>query len=150
MSLDYDLKIETSLDPRQILEIVAKANGIEAIDTTEPYSFQMTGASVVAMPIENDIGKRLILEGYGFVPNLLVSFEYHISEPIDNIAHGVSAILREVPGNAVLLWNGEETIAKRINGKLEVQLERYEWLLKEFDLAGLKYERCELESPLIA
>ena len=149
MSLDYDLKIETPLDSRQILEIAARANGVKTISTTEPYSFRMTGASVVAMPIESEIGKRLILEGYGFVPNALVSFEYRISEPIDNIARGVGAILCEVEGDAVFLWNGEETIAERINGELKVQLEGYEWLTKEFDVIGLKYERQQLESPLL-
>lgn len=155
MSADYNFDIKTPLSPKQVLEVAAKGVGTEVPEQLEPYAFRVLGAFAVASEV-SELGRKLLLEEYGFAPTVGVTFEYYPSKDKEGgrhaISQGVAAMLREVKGDAVLFYNGEETMLQRIGGNLLLDKAWSErgWLAAELSAAGLKYEVQELASPLAA
>lgn len=163
MAISYNFKIETGLSPKQLLEIGARIHDAE-IDEKEPISLRTTGLFAVTVETKNidlgEYGKNKYIQGYGFLPNISITFEQYPYEGVEisekNLAKSVTALFQETKGKAILLFDYDETVAQRLDGDLiEIQEgdseqypDSYDWIVEEFDKAGLKYVRKVLRSPL--
>jgi hypothetical protein len=79
----------------------------------------------------------------GFVPNRSIAFRIYYSEDEDNgariTAQVTANLLAREPGDAVLLWNGETPMVKRINGEIVAYEGWSENVTPALDAAGLRY-----------
>lgn len=158
MSVDYSLQIETKLTPRQVFEIPARVANTEIvlhiIDSREDYTLRVPSVWAVAVGDEalNEISKKVKFEAYGFIPTVIVTFEFYASENAEAwksiISESAASILKEVSGKAYFLYDREITIAERLDERcLLTNDPQYDWLAKGFDEVEMKYERRPLESP---
>ena len=159
MSLDYNFEIQTNFTLKQITEIAASAHNLEV---DEDYDFGATGISARGLTKETPFQeiKDQYFRNYSFFPNILVSFTQVVRDGFEisqqKIAKSVALLFKETEGKAIFLFDFEQTIAQRLDGDLiEVHEEsdadnpdHYDWLVEEFDKAGLKYVRKVLPSPL--
>lgn len=147
MPSTYNFRIETTLSAGKVIEIAARANNTVSKDFESPFTFSVDYVFVVGVEHSNNaITKQVHLEEYGFVPTVDVTFEhgYSIDSNLANpiIKRSIVAMLKEIQGNAVLLYNYEDIKLKRFNNKCDVEENHYyNWLTKGLDEAGLKYMR---------
>ncbi|MGI8884648.1 MAG: SitI3 family protein [Pyrinomonadaceae bacterium] len=161
MSLDYDFEIKTSLSPKDVSEILAKFHNT-SIDDERYNSFRITGTTIGAIEYKDkpDFVVEKYLDGFSFFPNVRVDFTQVVQDGFElsqqSIAKSVAELFKKTKGKAVFLFDYDKTIAQRLNGDLiEIHIEGdedyadyYDWLVEEFDKAGLNYVRRVLPSPL--
>ncbi|WP_413470381.1 SitI3 family protein [[Phormidium] sp. LEGE 05292] len=74
--------------------------------------------------IRSQIGQEVIAEEFGFQPSIVVDFRINpkdaYKEGKDTLIKGTLDLLDRVQGDAVLLFNGEQPVLQRINGKLRL------------------------------
>jgi hypothetical protein len=148
MSLEFGLFIITELEPPQVVTIIAKL-GLEKLTDS-----QLLGTGVL-VNVQNTSTLRcsIIEEAFGFCPSLSVSFRI---QPKENYVQGKCTLLRvtielltQVVGDAVLLFNGEDIVLHRLEGKLIINKKWDTWDNKILSELTASYERQELTSPLL-
>ncbi len=163
MAITYNYEIETDLSPKQLLEIGAEVCDAK-IDNGKPLNFRITGVFATSIKTKDidlgDYGKNKYIQGYGFLPDITLTFEQYLYEDAElsqqKIAKLVIALFKQTKGKAIFLFDYDKTIAQRLNGDIiEIHIEGdgnhpdyYDWLVKECDKVGLKYKRDFLTSPL--
>ncbi len=157
MSIDWNVRLDTNPSAKEVLGIAAKRLSAEIKDDREPFSFRVHESLVIASDGKNlsEIGKRLMKESYNLDLKVNVTFadyrgKVSQAEQDNRIGKGIATILKEVEGDAIVLFDGEITVAQRINDELILAEKEYEWLEEEFKELGLRYRRRPLISPFIA
>jgi hypothetical protein len=153
MSLNYDLEIATSLNPKQVLQIIVDELGFTWCEQGNLQGPQVAVSAISQSPL----GQSVIEEGFGFRPKIHLSFwiSSHANEEEGRIARqsvirAVMTILRYESGDAVLLFNGENLLLQRLNGNLILNSVWKEWTSYYlFDEITLPCERREIASPLL-
>lgn len=156
MSIDWNVRMDTNKPAQDVIELLAKRFLTKIENRDEVYSTRVP-ESLISVTGENKISKiskMLMLESYKLNLKLDVDFadyrgRVEEKDEDNRIGKGIAITLKEVDGDAVVLFDGEITIAQRNNGELLVQDKEYEWLKEELDKAGLKYKKQRLPSPFV-
>ena len=157
MSVEWNIRLDTNKAEREIIKKLADKFFVDEFDEKNGhYSFRVPEALIIASNAEDFSyeGKRFLQDNYGVNLRVSVSFADYRgriseSEEDNRIGKGIATVLKEVEGDAVVLCNGEVTVAHRKNGELLVQRKEYEWLKAELDNAGVKYQKQVLASPFV-
>jgi hypothetical protein len=148
MSLSYTFAIKTELSSDQIAKILALKCDVKLIGKVDLLGH---GVSINIGP-EEGLGQTIIYESFGFRPTISVVFGLHASELSQGESQtgkSVAALLQEVPGSAVLLYNNEEWILQRADKKILARDNWSEWITSELDSKGIPYEKCEIAIPVM-
>lgn len=155
MPNNFIFEIETTLTPKQVVTIAAKANNAISKSVESPFTFSAGYVFVVGVKhSDNPITKQVCLEEYGFVPTVQVTFEHGYSidpETVNPILkNSVIAMLKEIQGNAVFRHNYENIKLLRIDDEYEVEESpHYDWLISGLKEEGFKFKRLS-EQPILA
>jgi hypothetical protein len=144
VALDYSLDIATELEPIQALHIVSDGLGLEwRTDTL----LEQPGVQVCAIK-NSELGQSVIEEWFGFRPTISVLFRIFTNEDYEGGKHTLQQatmeLLRQVPGDAVLLFNGETIVLQRIGGQLVLNQGWGNWNASEMAAMTLPYELRKL------
>jgi hypothetical protein len=153
MSLNYDLEIATSFEPKQILKIIA-----DELDFTWGENGNLQGPEVVVSAIsQTSLGKLVIEDAFGFRPTVNLNFwiSSYANEKEGRVGRramikAAMTVLKQEPVEAVFLFNGEHLILQQTKERLILNNTWKEW--DSYDLSEevvLPYERRELVSPLL-
>lgn len=120
MALNYVLNLEANIKPVEALQLIYKYFGLE---WHKKDSLAGLGVIVYATQI-SQIGQEVIAEEFGFQPSIAVDFRINpkdaYKEGKDTLIRATLELLYHVPGNAILLFNGEQPVLQRINGTLRL------------------------------
>lgn len=150
MASEYSLVISTDLAPIRALHIVSKGLGLKWEDSNT----YLVGLGVlVGATSQGGLGQSVIEEAFGFRPDISVLFRINPKEDHEKGRHtllrATMELLRQIPGDAVLLFNGENIILQRIEGQLVLNEEWGNWTASQLTEVTLPYELCNLPSPLL-
>ena len=142
MSLDYTLNIATNLKPLDLAALVARGSAMtqEGVD--------LWGLAVNARALNStELSREIIEEEFGFSPTIALVFHVIPSqgyeEGIGVMAQAVAAILRHVPGDAVLLKSAELMMVQRHDNQVVIAEEWARWFARALKQAGIVFERRE-------
>src|SRR5690349_24418064 len=111
MALEYQLELQTELDPRLVTQILRAALGIE--HPAEPSGETLyIGSDDIGLYVyaSREPHKDITEEAYCFRPDVTVSSRIPWESSVEGtrlILRGMMEILRRTPGDAVLLENAE-------------------------------------------
>lgn len=150
MAVEFSLVISTDIEPIQALHIVFKKVGLEWRDSNT----YLVGPGVLVSSIRKGaLGQSVIEEAFGFRPNISVFFRISPKEDYEKGRHtllqATIELLRQVPGDAVLLFNGENIVLQRIGGQLVLNEEWGNWTPSQLADVTLPHELRNLPSPLL-
>ena len=161
MALDYTLSIATELDPLQALNIAFTGSNLEWASSSDARLFG-DGLLMGAYLEDDDDGRSMIEEAFGFIPTLSVWFRFTYPEDygksINTIFQVTMKLLsQEVSGDAILLSNGEDIILQRLKGqlllndesKLVINGKSQPWIRLFLSEITLPYQLRSLPSPLL-
>ncbi|MFE1748096.1 SitI3 family protein [Coleofasciculus sp. H7-2] len=152
MSLDYDLSIATDLKPIQALHIVSKGFDLEWDSASSNPCLFGSGILVGAHP-QLDIRQSVIEEAFGFRPTIDVWFQINSNVNYEGGKHTLLwvtiELLRQISGDAVLLFNGESIIFQRLAGQLLLNEDWHDWATSHLSEVTLPFEVQNLPSPLL-
>jgi hypothetical protein len=139
MSIVHSLDMKTAISEDAIREILADSK--LGLSPARRGHFIAEGVEVwlreIRLPRED---RRPV---FGFVPNRSIAFHIYYSENEENgeriTAQVTADLLAKEPGDAVLLWNGETPMVKRINGEIVAYEGWSENVTPALDAAGLRY-----------
>lgn len=126
MPVNYVLAIDSTLKPDDVLMILLEPLGRRLNPERDPQGFRESsrgpGFDSSAGPVSD--GRREILtEQLGITPKVSVritpdKFGDEVSQQYEAMIRGVVAVLRQVPGDAVLLFEGDRILLLRKEGQL--------------------------------
>lgn len=151
MSLDFTLLLNTTSEPVEILFLLAEASA-----SARSGSPELTLAGLWMTCFVVDAKRRdHVRAAYGFSPN--VGLEFVISagdlhqKGRESLARVVAQLLSKCKDQAILLFNGEQTVLTRLGSDVLVDEAWAEWLLETtaFSCNLLPARVEKLSSPLI-
>ncbi len=149
MALSYGLEIATELKPIQALQIVADKCSLE----WQQETLRGPGIQVIASEEEED-DQSLTEEAFGFRPSVFLGFRVNPGKNLEKaertVIRATMALLQQVAGDAVLMFNYESIVLQRISNQLVFNQEMWErWTASEMANTTVLYELKELPSPLL-
>ncbi|MCT7952665.1 SitI3 family protein [Ancylothrix sp. C2] len=150
MSLDYDLRIATNLQPKQTLELLAKQLNFEWEKNQTLYS----PGIVISAIAENENRQTFMQSLFGFTPTVNIWFWLDSNQDYEQGKHSLllatTTLLNSLPGDAVLLFNGESIVLEKIAGALIFNKDLATW--SETQLAEIQqpFYIESLPSPLLS
>ncbi|MFB2837153.1 SitI3 family protein [Floridanema evergladense] len=146
MALNYILNLEANIKPVEALQIISKYLGLK---WHKKDSLAGLGVIVYAT-LKSQIGQEVIAEEFGFQPSIVVDFRINpkdaYKEGKDTLIKGTLDLLDRFQGDAVLLFNGEQPVLQRINGKLRLYSGWEATLINIFHDRKLTYELYQPQS----
>lgn len=140
MSLYYTCEFSSQQTPQKISELISAEANFEKISATE-LKLPAVSISVTAQNAEN---QDIVFEEYGFRPNLLVIFSLHPSFGLDVgekvMSQTVAAILKDMPGDAALFYNGETLVLRKKGDEVFLREGWEKFLDAALDANRIKYE----------
>lgn len=121
MSLDYSFYISTNLGPETLMRTFLLSLGLPW-DPKDPCSTDTPRFSAGVGPVKRE-SREYRRERFGFAPDQYFVFRTWgevAFEASEEITRGTLAICQAVPGDAVLLFNGESVLFMRRSGTLYV------------------------------
>ncbi len=117
MALSYSLEIEAGIEPEVLLLMIAHSSGLE----WEGGMLRGAGMTVDAHR-QDDFEKSVTEEEFGFRPSVFAGFRISPDEAYEEairiLMRTTMTLLREVPGDVVLLFNYETMILGRLGNQL--------------------------------
>lgn len=150
MSVDYELRLVTDWEPRQILEVLSKELGLQWQENS-----RLLGHGIVLGAMK-ETGERqsLMVEAFGFKPTVDVWFRVEAEEessPGKTILLKASiSILSKISGDGVLLVGDHKIVFQRINSTLIFNKKLPVWSEYEMSQLNVPYFGQLLRSPLIS
>lgn len=140
MSLDYTLNVATHLTPLSFATLMAS----ESPMTQE--NVDLWGRAINARVLGSDeLSRQIIEEGFGFTPTIAIVFHVVPSqgyeEGVSIMVSAVAAVLRHVPGDAVLLKSSELMMLQRRGKRVSVDEDWARWFVPALENAGIAVER---------
>lgn len=150
MSVDYELRLVTDWQPRQILEILSKELGLQWQENS-----RLVGRGIVlGARTEPDQRQSLMMEAFGFQPTVDIWFRVETYEEISPgktiLLKASLLILGQIPGDGVLLVGQEKIVFQRIDGTLIFNKKLHVWADYELSELNVPYFGQLLRSPLIS
>jgi len=117
MALSYGLEIEAELEPTRALHIIADDLGLERQEGV------LKGPGVTVNVCKQDeFDKSVTEQEFGFRPAICVGFRINSNseyeEGVRIVFQATMILLREVAGDAVLLFNYDTMILRRIDNQI--------------------------------
>jgi len=146
MSLDYNFRIVTPLPAESVLAIICEALALKrrAYSTPQEEGEDVEGPGflLAAGPVAPEI-QEMMEEGLGFSPSVDLQFwvdadQRHVA--VTALLGGVLAVLRQVPGDAVLLFGGGSVLLLRRAGRLHLDSRTGVWTPERLALTDAPYE----------
>lgn len=148
MSLDYNFRIATALKPESVLAVVLQTLELRpdigaSGEEVEGRGFLLAASAVAPM------SREMVEEALGFSPSVDLQFwlddgQRHIA--MTTMLRGVLAVLRQVPGDATLLFGGEAVLLLRREGQLILDSGAGAWTPERLAFVEAPYEMRELPS----
>jgi hypothetical protein len=154
MALEYELQLSTSLNPTRALEMLSRHLSGLALTWNGKNSDYLLGPTIeidVSEPFRSR--QETIRDGFRFIPTLEVGFRFKNNTDHDiskHIMFQATMLLLEQAQDAVLLFNYERTVLRRIDGQLSFNSDYHMW--DEEWLKGkltIPFEYRALPSPLL-
>jgi hypothetical protein len=154
MSTTYYLVIKTSLQPAQIAEMIAGVYNVNTVgDALVGESLWMRVQATESE--EDDLAKGLL----GSSPLITVVFRHknaYIATDGASAAHAMAhitaAILKNIAGDCILLYNADTVSIERFGGKLRADISEFEvddvWT-DALTRAGVSFEKTKLTQPFL-
>jgi hypothetical protein len=122
MSLDYSFYISTRLSPENLMRAFLLSLGFPW-DPSDGCEAHPGNFHAWVGPARGGRSRQIKLERFGFAPD--VHFEFNTWGGVDfegraEIVRGALAVCRAIPGDAVLLFNGEQVLFTRLAGTIYV------------------------------
>jgi hypothetical protein len=149
VAIEYDLEFASEFEPTVVLDIVAEKLSFKWWKHSHLIGIGLIMGAYKSSKI-SELSQSCFEEAYGFRSNLSVWFRldkfdrYH--EGYRNMMRATTLLLSYIPGNAVLVFNGEITVLQRINGELALNSK---FNPSPPDEVTLPYEMRALASPLL-
>jgi hypothetical protein len=146
MSLDYRFSIASSLEAQEILklalaELHLKPEGRRTPEG-EPMETQGPGFLVSAGPT-SALEKTILREGLGIEPTAALPFAIDKfsdrARAVTAVLQAGLAILRQLPGDAGLVFNGETVLLLRQDGKLFLDAHTGLWTPERLKRVDMPY-----------
>lgn len=148
MSLDYNFRIATVLEPERVLSVVVDA--LKLRPRTGGSAEEIAGPGfLLAAGVVAPRSKEMVEETLGFSPSVDLQFWLDDSQrhaAMTAMLQGVLAVLREVQGDATLLFGGETVLLLRRDGQLVLDSGTGAWTPERLAFADAPYEMRELPS----
>ncbi len=149
MGLDYDWYLAGVKEPHELASEMVGLNGFKV----ERDSFEGPGVMGKILRVDK-LGRSLLRESLNMEPDLMVGFRIDLGQYSEESGYtGVDTVIRacldlqeRLPGNAVLLFNGESTIWTRIGGLLVLNRAKGFWIQERLSLVKVPYKFEELPS----
>jgi hypothetical protein len=153
MTLNYSLSIWSTLEPPEVLAAILNEGnlGVNSNDDTRDYGIDAAwgGISVHVSNLGVE-SKDILKEELGISQNLSIVFRLDRHEGWKHsrniMLQSVSIILNGFPGDAALLFNGEDVILVRKSGKLILNSGLDFWTNECLGLLGIKHEMDDIPS----
>jgi hypothetical protein len=121
MALDYSLILEADLESQSALKLILPIFDFKQCEE-EKYLFGINNLLIGSCE-ESELSKSIIEEDFGFRPSFYVWFRIRSNDDEDRKGRAmmteiVLEVLHQIPGNAVLLFNGETMVLQRIAGEV--------------------------------
>jgi hypothetical protein len=152
MSTYYRLELDTNFEPAHVMNMLSDELKVELIEWNGSLNLRAAGIWIGIQNREPS-GQQIIQDAYGFRPTVVINFEIYDREDTEAgkqlMVRAVLALLGRMPGDAVLLFNGEHTVLQRIGGKLAINRGLDSNIVPSFALANLPLVSTDLPSPLL-
>ncbi|WNG25653.1 hypothetical protein F0U62_17750 [Cystobacter fuscus] len=146
MSIDFRFSIVSELDAQHVLKLALAELGLtpETARTEEGFIEETRGAGFFASANPTSEMERMILkEGLDIEPSLNVHFTLDkfsdMSQAVTSMLQGVLAVLRQVSGDAVLLFNGDTVVLLRRGGHLYLDSRTGIWKMDRLKMVDMEY-----------
>lgn len=153
MATEYHLSVATPQEPQPVVQLLAEALRLEQ----QPDGFLVGPGILLGVRPMTGLRRTVLREAFGFDPSLSILFRMYNNAPDDEYSMGKHILIRATmlvlerdPGDAVLLFNGEQVILQRLQGRLALNHDWQEWTSYQL-LADvtLPYTLRALPSPLL-
>lgn len=148
MSLDYNFRIATPLEPERVLSVVVDA--LKLRPRTDGSGEEVVGPGfLLAAGVVAPTSREMVEESLGFSPSVDLQFWLEVSQrhaAMTAMLQGVLAVLREVEGDATLLFGGDTVLLLRRDGHLVLDSGTGAWTPERLAFANTPYEMRELPS----
>ncbi|MFY2562279.1 SitI3 family protein [Corallococcus terminator] len=148
MSLDYNFRIATTLEPERVLSVVLEALGLRRGTGASGEEIAGPGFLLAAGNVAPS-SREMVAEALGFSPSVDLQFwldEGQRHAAMTAMLQGVLAVLREVRGDATLLFGGDTVLLLRREGQLVLDSGTGAWTPERLAFAVVPYEMRELPS----
>ncbi len=147
MSLNYEIKLGTELEPTQIMNILAKCNDLQWVEKS------LNGLGILVNSYEEP-DKLYYKDIFGFAPTVIVDFKIkpniNYEKSIRIMIRVIMHLIKEITGNAILLFNYETIMFHKIGNQLIFNQEMCNpYIESELKNLDVQYEIKDLESPLL-
>ncbi len=150
MSLDYELRIDSTWDYVELLRFVKESLSFQP---EESEKFLCSPGIWLRISRETEKNQTMMKSWFGFKPTLRVGFvldsldDYEIGKT--TLLKTVIRLLQEIPGDAVLLFNYESLVLQRIAGELIFNQTLQTWSKSEISEVTSDFHMAPLRSPLL-
>ncbi|WP_204104974.1 MULTISPECIES: SitI3 family protein [Spirulina sp. CCY15215] len=139
MSLSYQLKISTAIEPSQVLEIISNKIDFEWVEKELENPTIVTSGMILGVNRVSEGTKNIIADAFGFIPQIDIWFRLNTNDPEYNQARKtlllfILNILENLQGDAVFLFNYEITFLAKIENVMMFDRKMKNWF------AGMEYE----------
>jgi hypothetical protein len=135
MSINYSLDIATAYQPTELLKFLVETCGFVEVSEKVVKKDEVIVSAYVPSNTgaKDELGHSIFQRAYGFDPSVSVNFQP--SNSSENFTfhakhittlQSVITVLNHFSGKAVLLWNYEQTVLRRLNGDIEIDVKWYE------------------------
>ena len=158
MSLEYTLEVLMKMSSERVLHLLAEKLEAELLPPHQGAHESLKGfvdvpkAALVSVQEPSPIGQTVIEEAFNFRPNMTIGFRLN-KEDVQAGEKVIAKSIKAIDSNVekfVLLFNGEETVVLKAEGKTLLSDSSPYMITHELEREGICYEKCKLESPLIA
>jgi hypothetical protein len=149
VAIEYDLEFATEFEPKVVLDVVAEKLSFKWWEQSHLIAIGLIMGAYNPSKT-SELSQSCFEEAYGFRPTLSVWFRLDkfadYDEGYRNMMRATTLLLSYIPGDAVLVFNGEITVLQRTNGELAINSELNPSPPGE---VTLPYEMRPLASPLL-
>ena len=150
MSLDYELRIDSTWDSVELLSFLKESLNFQQEESEK--NLWIPGIWLRSSR-ETEKNQTMMHSWFGFKPTLIVAFvlnsihDYEIGKA--TLLKTVVRLLQEIPGDAVLLFNYESLVLQRIAGELIFNQTLQTWPKSEISAVTSQFHLAPLRSPLL-
>lgn len=159
MAMDFYLKLKTSLEPKEIADMIVEFDGFIKDEDDEHY-FRADGIYGGVIPM-SETGIEVLREETGIDANLRIWFRLEASEEFYKLGlrNGLKAfmkILENTDGDAVIRLNDDDVKLIRKNGKVILNSESFfedeeaMWRIKDVPLRNFEVKELAWNGAIIS
>jgi hypothetical protein len=139
MSRDFTFEIASDQEPATLFSALVTQCGFTKIseEVVVDSNVQAGVYSMSGTTPSDEVVRAFFKETHGFTPNVTVWFrpgksvEFTSNTKLTAILRAAIKLLDHFPGNAVLLCDSDQTVLRRIDGHLQIDIRWYEGISLE-------------------